>query len=174
VALAQLSPSSLALPRHDAVVRPRGNSNAGAITWLLLASVLAGIASLFYLTQTSEVATTGYSIQELNQEESTWKLRNEQLSLDVARARSLAAVETEATTRMLMTRPKTVVYLQPKSTQPPDRPSPASRGDARSAPALEKSLEASTTPAVAGAGVLDNVRSVFASLLTLKPRQGER
>jgi hypothetical protein len=173
VALAHLSSSSTALPRRDILARPKGNSNTGVIAWLLLASVLAGIASLFYLTQTSEVATTGYSIQELAQEEASWKLRNDQLSLDVARARSLATVETEATTRLLMTRPRDVAYLQPKPVLQPERPSPASRGASSGAPALEKSDDASSGVVNSG-GVLDTTRSLLASLLATRPRQVER
>ncbi len=175
MALAQLSSSSsMVLPRREALARPRSSGNTGAIAWLLLASVLAGIASLLYLTQTSEVATTGYSIQELKQEESAWQLRNEQLALEVARAKSLATVEVEATTRLLMTRPKGVVYLQLKQTQSADRPTPASRGDARGVPALEKPAEASTAEPAGRAGLLDTIRSMFASLLAPRLRQGEK
>jgi hypothetical protein len=123
-----------------------------------LAAVLLGIASLFYLTQTSEVATTGYSIQELQLQESDWELRNEQLSLEVAKARSLSVVESEATKRLGMVPAKNVVYLQVQSTDA-SRPTATSRGDGRTVPALEKSS------AVPSKGLFDSLRDTISSAL---------
>ncbi|MGE5618638.1 MAG: FtsB family cell division protein [Sphingomonadaceae bacterium] len=139
MALAQVSPQSVALPRREG----RGPARLCAprlAPWLPLASVLLGIVSLFYLAQTSDLTTTGYSIQELRQEESDWKLRNEQLALEVAKAKSLATVEEQATTRLLMVRPKEVVYLQVQTDNRIARATPASRGETRAAPALEKTV----------------------------------
>lgn len=136
--------------------------------WLPLASVLVGIASLFYLALTSELTTTGYSIQELQVEEGNWKLRNEQLALELARAKSLAMVEAEATNRLLLTRPKGIVYLQARSTDAIRRASPASRGQARSVPALEK------TVAYSGTDPLDPVRNSISSLLAPRSQPSRR
>ncbi len=166
MALAQLSPQSVALPRRE-VREPARVFSPRLAAWLPLASVLLGIASLFYLAQTSELTTTGYSIQELQLEESNWKLKNEQLSLELARARSLSAVEAEATKRLLMVQPKDVVYLRGQSADATRRPSPASRGDARSVPALEKPV---TSPSKDALGTL---RSSILDLLVpraLQPR----
>ncbi len=127
----------MALPRRDLSATPRVDS-PGVVTWLPLAGILIGMASLFHLALTSELTTTGYSIQELQVEESDWKLRNEQLALDVARARSLAVVEEEATRRLKMVRPKDTVYLEPSNGVLASRSSPSSRGEARGAPELEK------------------------------------
>ncbi|MCL4370617.1 MAG: hypothetical protein M1380_06885 [Chloroflexi bacterium] len=158
MALADVSSQPMALPRR-ARREPTRLHTPHFIAWLPLASVLIGIASLFYLTQTSEVATTGYSIQELQVEESNWKLRNEQLSLELAKARSLAAVEAEATKRLLMVPAKDVVYLQPQPVDASRRPAPASRGDARVVPALEK---ATVAP---GKGLMDALRDTISGVL---------
>ncbi len=137
MALAEISSQPMALPRRIKREPMRLYSPRFA-AWLPLASVLVGIVSLFYLTQTSDVATTGYSIQELQVEENNWKLRNEQLALNVAKAKSLASVQAEATKRLGMVPAKNVVYLKAASADAPQRPAPASRGEARSVPALEK------------------------------------
>ena len=167
MALAQASPQLVALPRRERRESPRLFSPRFA-TWLPLASVLAGIASLFYLTQTSEVATTGYSIQELQVEESRWELRNEQLSLELDKARSLASVEAEATNRLKMVRPKDVIYLQIQPSDATERSSPASRGEARSAPALKKPT---TSPVQ---DLLAPVRNSIAGMLTPQSQQQRR
>jgi len=125
-----------------------------------LASVLMGIASLFYLAQTSDLAATGYSIQELQAEESDLKLKNEQLALEVAKAKSLSAVEAEATKRLLMVPAKNLVYVQASPVDDgPVRAASASRGEPRSVPALEK---ASAPPSP---GLLDVLKDTMASAL---------
>lgn len=135
--MAQLFSQSIALPHREVPATPRLCSPAVA-TWLPLVAVLIGIASLFHLVQTSEVTFTGYNIQELQVEESNWKLRNEQLALEVARAKSLAVIETEAARRLGMVPAKEAVYLQPPKEVLASRTSPVSRGEARSVPELEK------------------------------------
>ncbi len=158
MALAEVSPQAIALPRRARQEPSRLRAPQFA-AWLPLASVLIGIASLFYLTQTSDVATTGYSIQELQAEENNWKLRNEQLSLQLAQARSLATVEEQATKRLLMVPAKNVVYLQPQSGDAVHRATPASRGEVRDAPALEKAAVApSKSP-------LDTLRDTISNML---------
>ncbi len=129
------------------------------MAWLPLVSVLIGIASLFYLTQTSELTTTGYSIQDLTSQENDWKLRNQQLSLEVDKARSLATVEAEATKRLGMIPPKNVVYLQVTPQDLSRRATPASRGEASSVPSLEK---ASSAPVKS---LLDKLRDSLSSVL---------
>ncbi|HZK67416.1 MAG TPA: hypothetical protein VFD42_07740, partial [Chloroflexota bacterium] len=109
--MAQVSSPLIAIPSRE--LNPPCNLYSPAVAaWLPVAIILAGIVSLFYLAQTSEMASTGYNIQELQAEESDSKLRNEQLALDVSRARSLASVESQAVTRLLMVPAKQVVYLR--------------------------------------------------------------
>ncbi len=128
-------------------------------TWLPLAGVLLGIASLFYLVQTSDLASTGYNIQELQGEEGNWRMKNEQLALEVARAKSLAVVEAEATKRLGMVRAKEPVYLQPPAPALALRASPASRGETRSAPEMERPV--SNEPK----GAVESVQQLLSSAL---------
>jgi hypothetical protein len=62
-----------------------------------------------YLLQTGGALTTGYEIQKLERERAIWLNRNQQLEVEIARARSLAWVEHEAVYRLGMQRaPQTV------------------------------------------------------------------
>ena len=91
-------------------------------------------------------------------EESNWKLRNEQLALDVSRARSLASVESQAVTRLLMVPAKQVVYLQAADAVSPTRLAAAASGETPGARALEK-------PAAGSSGdLLDPVRVALSSV----------
>ena len=124
-----------------------------------LASVLAGIICIFYVAQTSELTTTGYNIQELQIEESSWKLKNEQLMLEVARARSLAVVEKDATERLLMVRPKDVVYLRVQVEDADRRVAPSSRGESRGG------RDAGETVAPGEGDLLSPIQASISSLL---------
>lgn len=134
--MAQFTTQLIALSRRRATAS--GLDSPRVLTWLPLVSILLGIVSLFHLVQTSEVASTGYNIQELQAEETNWKVRNEQLALEVARAKSLSAVEQDASRRLGMVRPKDTVYLQPSREVLAMRASPISRGEVRDVPELEK------------------------------------
>jgi len=159
LAIAEVSPQPIAFPRRARRESSRLSRARLGGAWLPLASVLIGISSLFYLAQTSDLAATGYSIQELQAEESDLKLKNEQLALEVAKAKSLTAVEAEATGRLLMVPAKNPVYLQaPPVDNGSARAESTSRGEAR-APALEK---ASAPPSP---GLLDVLKDTMASAL---------
>lgn len=121
------SSPSLALPRSE-LHRPASLSSPSLAAWLPLMSVLVGILALLYLAQTSELTTTGYSIQQLQAEESNWKLRNEQVSLQLAEARSLAVVEKQATERLGMVAPEKLVYLSAPQAGADGRTAVSSRG----------------------------------------------
>jgi hypothetical protein len=71
--------------------------------WLALV-VLLGMAPPAYLLQTGGALTTGYEIQKLEHERTAWLNRNQQLEVEIARARSLAWVEHEAVNRLEMQR----------------------------------------------------------------------
>jgi hypothetical protein len=75
----------------------------GRLTLLLLLLLVATPA--LYLANTSGALTTGYNIQKLQAERRSWQLRNQQLELELAKARSLAWVEAEAVARLGMQRP---------------------------------------------------------------------
>ena len=81
---------------------------------LILAGILlVGLAPPAYLLQTGGALSTGYTIQRLQTERSQWIVKNEQLSAEIARARSLAWVEAEAVHRLGMQQPtqQTVVRV---------------------------------------------------------------
>jgi hypothetical protein len=89
---------------------------------LLVILVLLGMAPPAYLLQTGGALTTGYEIQKLERERATWLNRNQQLEVEIARARSLAWVEHEAIHRLRMQRPAQTVVVRvdtplPESTQ---------------------------------------------------------
>lgn len=86
---------------------------------LLLALVLLSLVPPMYLLQTGGALTTGYEIQRLEKERSTWLVRNQQLEAEIARARSLSWVEHEAVTRLGMQRPAQTLVVRT------DAPSPA-------------------------------------------------
>src|SRR5215207_11030219 len=80
---------------------------------LLAFLVLLGMAPPAYLLQTGGALTTGYEIQKLERERTGWLNRNQQLEVEIARARSLVWVEHEAVYRLKMQRPaqQTVVRM---------------------------------------------------------------
>lgn len=79
---------------------------------LLAIVVLLGMAPPAYLLQTGGALTTGYEIQKLERERTVWLNRNQQLEVEIARARSLAWVEHEAVHRLGMQRPPQTVVVR--------------------------------------------------------------
>jgi hypothetical protein len=65
-----------------------------------------------YLLQTGGALTTGYEIQKLERERTAWLNRNQQLEVEIARARSLAWVEHEAVNRLGMQRPQQTTVVR--------------------------------------------------------------
>ena len=89
--------------------------------WRLAALVLLALVALAptaYLAQTGGVLATGYTIQRLRAERNAWKVRNQQLELELAKARSLAWIETEAVTRLRMQRPAQQTVVRVDATPP--------------------------------------------------------
>ena len=84
------------------------------------ALVLVAFVSLLYLAQTSGVATSGYDLQTIESERMLLKLRNDQLRLQIAQARSLERVELDARTRLKMAPPERVIYVSRPATPRPD------------------------------------------------------
>jgi hypothetical protein len=79
---------------------------------LLAILVLLGMAPPAYLLQTGGALTTGYEIQKLERERTAWLNRNQQLEVELARARSLAWIEHEAVHQMGMQRPPSAVVIR--------------------------------------------------------------
>ena len=96
-----MSARMLAAPR---VRRP------SRLLWVFL--LLLGLAPPAYLLQTGGALTTGYEIQKLERERTIWLNRNQQLEVEIARARSLAWVEHEAVHRLGMQRSQGSVVVR--------------------------------------------------------------
>ena len=82
-----------------------------------------------YLLQTGGALTTGYEIQKLERERTIWLNRNQQLEVEIARARSLAWVEHEAVHRLSMQRAQSSVVVRVDTPVPaPSEPRLLRRG----------------------------------------------
>jgi hypothetical protein len=79
------------------------------------------LTSLLYLSQTSDIATTGYDIADLQTQKQELEMQNEQLRLKVAQLESLDRVDHEASTRLHMGPPQREIYVTavPISIPPP-------------------------------------------------------
>jgi len=86
---------------------------------LLLVLLLLGLAPPAYLLQTGGAITTGYEIQKLERERTAWINRNQQLEVEIARARSLIWVEHEAVHRLGMQRPAEQIAVRMDAPVPP-------------------------------------------------------
>ncbi len=148
-------------PAHHAPFLSRlgGRLQLGRHTALIVAGLLlVGIGPPAYLLQTGNALSTGYTIQRLQVERSQWIVKNEQLSAEIARGRSLAWVESEAVTRLGMQRPtqQTVIRVDvapPRIAQPaPPASTRVKAQTSQAAPggAMQASLAPPTMAAAAG------------------------
>ncbi len=156
MAVAEVPSRTIVLPRPGS--RPLNRSTrVGYAAWIPLAGILIGIASLLYLAQTSEVANTGYSIQDLQLQESNWEMRNEQLTLQLDKARALPGIQAQATGRLGMVPANNPIFLKaaPVTGQ---SGSVASGPSVSPALATEKKVSSNSNPLAA-------IRSSLSSLL---------
>ncbi len=145
MAVAELPSRTMVLPHPGG--RPSTRSTrVGYAAWIPLAGILIGIASLLYLAQTSEVANTGYSIQDLQVQESNWEMRNEQLSLQLDKARALSEVQAQATSRLHMVPANNPIFLKAAPVAEASPPTASSRGDSRGLPTREKTASSNSDP----------------------------
>ena len=93
----------------------------------LLALIVGAIAAL-YLSYIDSVATSGYGIKRLQTERDAWRTRNDQLRVELGKARSLTWVEHEAVGRLKMQRATGLTYLKL------DEPGPAVAAPAGNTP----------------------------------------
>lgn len=113
--------------------------------------LLAGILSLLYLNQASDLASTSYDVAALQNERRIWEIRNDQLRLQIAELESLDRIDREASARLGMGPPQRVIYA---------------REAAPSAASPLGSSPASPTPSIAPArSTLESVRLRLESLL---------
>lgn len=89
---------AVAAPRPAAAYRvaTRRRAEAEGIPGLLLAIAAAACVALFYLSQSTHVAATGYEIDALQAELDRVRAEQQQLILEISAARSPALVEREA------------------------------------------------------------------------------
>ena len=90
----------------------------------LVLLVLAGLAPPAYLVQTGGVLATGYTIQRLRAERNSWRVRNQQLELELAKVRSLGWIENDAVSRLGMQRPTQQTIVRVDTPPPPPRHAP--------------------------------------------------
>ncbi|MBI4494019.1 MAG: hypothetical protein HY690_14615 [Chloroflexi bacterium] len=109
--MAQVAPQTLVLRREQSggVARLALRRTAN---WMSLLALLAGLVCLIYLIAISSVLGAGYDLQRLERERDEWRARNEQLELELAKARSLTWVESQATTRLGMVKSEALTYVR--------------------------------------------------------------
>jgi len=123
---------------------------------LLLVLALLALAPPAYLLQTGGAMSTGYEIQKLEKERTAWMNRNQQLEVEIARARSLIWVEHEAVHRLGMQRPPQSIVIKIDSIPAAQEPRLLRRGgEAMPAQPVEE-----------GPSWIDAVTSVATSLAT--------
>lgn len=100
------------LPIERVIARPRTLPRINRGSWLAPALLVAALLSLLYLGQTSDVATTGYDIADLQAQKQSLQMENEQLRLKVAQLKSLDRVDREASARLDMGPPERVIHVE--------------------------------------------------------------
>ena len=81
------------------------------VLWLGALTALVAVVAASYLAYTGSVATASYSIQRLQAERDAWRIKNEQLRVELGKARSLTWIEHEAVTRLKMHKSGGAIYL---------------------------------------------------------------
>lgn len=109
----------------------------GTRSVLIAAGLALAAAALLQVIQTSNVTTTGYHIQRLEQERLEWQARVHQLEAEVASLASLERIEQEARGRLGMVPAERRLYLEMNAPVPthqllPTRFSPPEAPEQRS------------------------------------------
>ena len=107
----------LPFPRTPRLVTPSERALPWAVASLLFVTAVLN----FYIFQVSVVATSSYELQRLERDRDAWRAQNEQLSLELAKARSLGWVEFQAIDRLGMVRVQDALYIR-LSAAPPAAP----------------------------------------------------
>lgn len=100
------------------------------VLWLGALSLMVGLLATSYLAYTGSVATLSYNLQRLNAERDAWRMRNEQLRVELAKVQSLTWVEHQAVSRLGMQKPGELIYLtvQPGGEGDPQAADSSARG----------------------------------------------
>lgn len=100
---------------------PRAPTSMALPVVLTIAVVVIGITAMLPLIQSSGATSTAGDIEQLQQDKAGLQARLRELEIDVATMGSLGRIESEATTRLGMEKPKDLQYL------PIDMPPPEER-----------------------------------------------
>ena len=98
----------LPFPRTPRLVAPSERVLPWAVASLLFVTAVLN----FYIFQVSVVATSSYELQGLERDRNAWRAQNEQLELELAKARSLGWVEFQAIDRLGMARGQDALYIR--------------------------------------------------------------
>ena len=82
------------------------------LLWGALLTLVVVLIAGLYLANIGSLATSGYGILSLRAERDAWRTRNEQLRVELGKARSLTWVEHEAVSRLKMQKATGLVYLE--------------------------------------------------------------
>lgn len=142
------------------------------LLWVGASLLLVAVALNFYLFQVSIIATSAYQLQRLEQERQDWLARNQQLELELAKARSLRWVDYQASQRLGMVKGEEPIFLDLSDHQEARIPPAAqSHQQVRSAPEADdpESTEDSPEPGEANgpAAAPSQVATFAGNLLTI-------
>ena len=108
--MAQIA-QELAIPAMPAVPRVASLPRWRVVLWLVALTTLGALLAGSWLGYIGSVSTSSYNMQRLHAERDAWRTRNDQLRVELSKARSLAFVEHEAVTRLQMRKPSEITYL---------------------------------------------------------------
>ncbi|MFN8523069.1 MAG: hypothetical protein U0821_08165 [Chloroflexota bacterium] len=108
---------------------------AARLRWIVLVVLALATAPFLHLVNTGGAMSTGYAIQDLRAERDRWRMRNQQLELELAKAHSLAWIEQEAVRRLGMQRPSQVTTVRLQSSPPAAEAQPARSVNTAASPA---------------------------------------
>jgi cell division protein FtsL len=104
--------------RVSSVPLPSSLPRLTLLVWFTLLTLLVGVVAASYLAYTGNIARANYDVQQLQFERDQWRMRNDQLRVELAKVHSLTWVEHEAVTRLNMQRPVQLTHLQVSGGQP--------------------------------------------------------
>jgi hypothetical protein len=81
------------------------------VLWLAVLTAVAGVVAASSLAHSAGIQTSVYNLHRLRAEHNLWQTRNEQLKVELAKARSLTWVEHEAVSRLGMQKAAELTYL---------------------------------------------------------------
>lgn len=155
----------LPFPRTPRLVAP----SERVIPWASASLLFVTAVLNFYIFQVSIVATSSYELQRIERELESWRAKNEQLKLELARARSLNWVEFQAIDRLGMARGEAAFYIRVL----PDSQSVVSLSEPQSSPSHEPPTEEEAPPGeveLAGAPHHESGQSILAWITSLFDR----